>query len=365
MNRLLIPILAIMCCLFLTACEENSGNNLDPCNQKADQTPLLTNISDILIIPAYQDLSQRIVQLSEAINNFVAAPSENTLTAARNTFKIAYLSWQRAAPFEFGPPEAVFLKSTINNFPLNEAALQANLDKGTWNLDAAGTYDKGLPALDFLLYGVAGDDQAIVTYFINTPNAKKYLTDIVSQIKGKVDKVVSDWTKDYRSQFIANTGTAAGTGLSLIINSLNEEYEYIKRDKIGIPSGVVTLGFTNPTKVEAYHSGLSLELLNEALNASEQYFSGKNGIGLDDYLNEVNAMKDGEKLSNVIKAQYQAARTAIQQISNPLSEAVDKQNSTVQDAYTQLVKQIINIKTDMPSVLCVAITYVDNPSDSD
>ncbi|NJL75834.1 MAG: imelysin family protein [Saprospiraceae bacterium] len=365
MNRLFIPMLAMTFCWLLTACEENSGNNFDACNQKADQTPLLTNVSDILIIPAYQDLSQRIAQLSEAVNNFVAAPSESTLAATRSIFKTTYLSWQRAAPFEFGPAEAVFLKSTINNFPLNETVLQDNLNKGTWNLDAAGTYDKGLPALDYLLYGVASDDQAIVTYFMNTPNAKKYLTDVVSQVKGKVDQVVSDWTKDYRAKFIANTGTAAGTGLSLIINSLNEEYEYIKRDKLGIPSGVVTLGFTNPTKVEAYHSGLSLELLNEALNASEQYFLGKNGIGLDDYLNEVDAMKNGEKLSSVIKAQYQAARNAIQQISSPLSEAVDKQNSVVQTAYTQLVKQIINIKTDMPSVLCVAITYVDNPSDSD
>jgi len=364
MKKSFISFLLFVVVLTNFGCEESSGS-LDPCNQKVNQTPFLTNISDMLIIPGYQDLSQRITQLSEGVDNFVASPSEITLNACRSAFKTTYLSWQRAAAFEFGPAEAVFLKSTINNFPLNQTALEANLSKGTWNLEASGTYDKGLPALDYFLFGAGKTEQEIISYFNNTPLAKQYLKDIVLQLKTKVNTVVAAWTKEYRNQFIANTGTAAGTGLSLIINSLNEEYEYIKRDKLGIPSGVITLGFTNPTKVEAYYSGISLDLLKEAIKAHEQYFSGKSGLGLDDYLDEVNAMKNGEKLSTVIKAQYQSVKTAIEALSNPLSEAVDKQNPTVQTAYTQLVKQIVNIKTDMPSVLCVAITYVDNPSDSD
>jgi len=192
----------------------------------------------------------------------------------------------------------------------------------------------------------------------------------VEDIQSRVDQTLNAWKDGYREAFIQNTGNAAGTSLSLLINNLNENYEIVKRDKVGIPSGIVTLGFTNPDKVEAFHSGLSKELILAAVRASDRLFRGESrqgidGFGLDELLQQANAQKDGEPLSRLIKDQYQQVITATEALPAPLSAAVDDNPEVVETAYKELVRQVVQIKTDMPSVLCVAITYVDNPSDSD
>jgi hypothetical protein len=92
---------------------------------------------------------------------------------------------------------------------------------------------------------------------------------------------------------------------------------------------------------------------------------GKNGVGLDDYLRTVGTMKGNETLDAVIQNQFTSALNALDALSNPLSETVNTNNAAVVNAYNELTKQLVYIKTDMPSVLCVAITYIDNPSDSD
>ena len=81
--------------------------------------------------------------------------------------------------------------------------------------------------------------------------------------------------------------------------------------------------------------------------------------------NLVNATKEGESLNVRIQQQFESAKTALAAVPSPLRSAVDDNNDLAVTAYNEITKQIVNLKTDMPSVLCVAITYIDNPSDSD
>ncbi|MCB0614576.1 MAG: peptidase M75, partial [Phaeodactylibacter sp.] len=59
------------------------------------------------------------------------------------------------------------------------------------------------------------------------------------------------------------------------------------------------------------------------------------------------------------------ALDALSLVQAPLSGAIEGNNERVVNAYNEITRQLVNIKTDMPSVLCVSITYVDNASDSD
>jgi hypothetical protein len=104
--------------------------------------------------------------------------------------------------------------------------------------------------------------------------------------------------------------------------------------------------------------------------SSQQIFQGIgvdgiNGEGLDDLLLGLNADKDGVNLSNVIISQYEEIAEKMLAIDGPLSEAVDVDKEDVINAYNSLSEQVIYLKSDMPSVMCIPITYVDNPSDSD
>ena len=189
-------------------------------------------------------------------------------------------------------------------------------------------------------------------------------------MQSKVTQTHDTWKNGYRDSFVTKTGTAAGNSLSQIINSWNENYELIKRNKIGVPSGVLDLNFPLADKVEAVYSGISSSLAVEALNASLSLYlgKGKDGIdrvGLDDFLNEINAEKNEKTLDEVIQEQFANAINAVSALPDPLSEAIENDEMPTVLAYNEITKQVINIKTDLPSVLCISITYVDNPSDSD
>lgn len=364
--------ISILCILLFSTCKDEKGGN--PCESDFDQNSLFTNVADNIIIPAYGQLNDGLLQLRLAAETFAQDSGPVQLDELRFAFAGAYARWQQVAQYEFGPAEQQMLRSRFNNFPVNTAAAEAKIQSGDFSFNNPDAYDQGFPALDYLLYGLAGSDEAILALLASTeqPGYRNYILAVAEEMEQRGLTVWESWkAQGYREAFIGNAGTAAGTSLSLLINNLSEHYEFIKRDKIGIPSGVTTLGITFPEKVEAFYSGLSLSLAEEAIKAAEGLYLGRNlqsgadGPGLDDYLQAVNATKEGQNLNGLIKGQFEKALQALGQVSGPLSQAIREDNESVVNAYNEITRQVVNLKTDMPSVLCVAITYVDNASDSD
>jgi predicted lipoprotein len=360
----LLTLLAFV--LFIAAC----GDDPQPtgCETDFDQEAMFTSLADNLIMPTYAVLKNEVDDLAMKNIAFQANPNPTTLTALRTTFFDAYLTWQKASPYIFGPSEAVFLFNSVNNFPLNVEETETKITAENYDFTSPDAFDKGFPAIDYLLYGIGNNETEIINQFINDAKYLTYLDKVIEDIQTRVDATATGW-ETYRATFITNTGTAAGSSLSLIVNAFNQNYEYIKRDKLGIPSGVLTLGFTNPTKVEAYYSGYSSEMAITALMSSQEFYLGRRDglLGLDDYLQKIGTMKGDKTLDAVIQEQFQIAISTVQDLgtTKSLSELVETETQSVVNAYNEVTKQLINIKTDMPSVLCVSITYIDNPSDSD
>jgi len=365
MKNLNYQFLLLLAVLF-SACDATVEN---PCDVEFDQLAMFQNYANSIIIPAVTDLYNSVNTLETATSNFTNSPTVSTLETLRNTWFDAYIVAQTATMYNFGPAETIFLRSSINNFPLDVDVVNTNIQSGSYDFDMPDAYDKGFPALDYLLYGIGTNEAEILEKYTTHADASKYiqyLSDVVLDIKTRTDAVYAGWnTNGYDATFNTNTGTAAGTSLSLLVNQFNLSYELIKRDKIGIPSGILTLGFTNPNKVEAFYSGRSLELAAVALNAAKEFYSGGNGIGLDDLVLAIGATKNDESLDLLIKNQFTSAENALAALSGKLSDEVDNNADDVEMAYNELSKQVIHIKTDLPSVMCVSITYVDNPSDSD
>ena len=374
MKYLKIIVLVIVGTLLFQACKDDDGVT-DLCSNSFDQTAMFENVADNIIVPTYQRLQEKVDALATQTDLFLDLTNENELGKLRLAFKEAYIVWQEAAQFEFGPAEEIFLRNSLNNFPVNVSQVEFNIENETNNFDQPDTYDQGFPALDYLLYGVGGNDDLVATvtvYLVNSDREKykTYLDAIVKNMQQKVDQTTNGWQNGFRDSFVGNTGTAAGTSLSSIINVWNENYELIKRNKIGVPSGVLDLNFPLPTKVEAFYSGISSELASTALKAAERLYlgigeNGTNGKSLDDFLQEVGAQKNGTTLDEVIKNQFTSAINAVTALPDPLSEDIDNDEAPIVNAYNEITKQVVNIKTDLPSVLCVSITYVDNASDSD
>ena len=150
------------------------------------------------------------------------------------------------------------------------------------------------------------------------------------------------------------------------------EYKfYVRRWKVGLPLCVFN-GFTQqelPHLVECYFSGKSLQNLNRSVNSINKfligagYSSSDNGLGLDDYMNFVNAESSSDQLSNVIDNQFTNILEKVNNLPGTLENDIINNKPMVQETYQELQKLVPLIKVDMTSALGVLITYQDNDGD--
>lgn len=349
-----------------TSCNKETSSS---CNADYDQGALFRNMADAVIIPSFTKSKNSVADLDIKIDAFVDNPTSDNLAAVRTSFRTAYLDWQTTEYFNFGPSESIQLNTKMNNFPVSAALLEANISFGEYNLDAPDNYYSGFPALDYLLYGVGDDDAAILAKYTSDENAQEYLdylSTVIDLMLAKLNVATEEWTNNYRNSFIGNEGTADGTSISLILNSLNENFENTRRARLGIPSGFHELNVPAfPDKVEGYYSGLSLELLKRNMQSAKDYFNGLNGEGIDDYLEYSGMTKENINLEIAINNQFDATINALNEIPETLAQSIVDFPTEIQDAYVPLANQVVLLKTDTPSALCVSITYIDNASDSD
>lgn len=358
----------------LSSCKDDEMTG-DPCVSNFNQKAMFENVADNLILPQLKVFQTSVDDLHIAVSEFTDNADTESYSVLLAALTDSWTKWQNVAQYSFGPAEEVFLRNSLNNFPLNIEEIQTKIMSGNTDFSSPDDFDKGFPALDYLFLRI--DEMifvpSIIDFYKSSADAephKNYALAVIEDIKTRTDAVVSKWEGAYRNEFVNNTGTAAGTSLSLIINGLNQNYELIKREKLGVPSGVLTLGFPQPNNVEALGLRISKELAIEALKASKNLYLGVgvnnvNGLGLDDYLQEVNALKSEEKLDDLIQSQFERAILAIESIEGVLRDEATENTDIVESAYAEVAKNLVNLKTDLPSVLCVSITYIDNPSDSD
>jgi len=345
--------------IFFGAC---SGENEQNAQVNFDKKAFFENLADKIIIPAYQTFKNQADNLDKSIQNFTQNPTENSLLEAQKNLKTTYLAWQACSVFEIGEAENQLLRSNLNTFPTNTTQIKSNIASGNYNLaTAANLSAKGLPALDYLLHGIGTPAQSLV--FFQNNNAKKYLLDLSAEIKTKSELVLAAWLGNYRATFINATGTDVGSSLGVLVNQINLDYEVIKNPKIGIPLGIKTLGEPLVDKTEAFYGGYSVELALRNLEAIQNLYLGGSGLGLDDYLDAYQAKYNDISLNEAIKKQFEAAKTALKAVPDPLSESIKKNPTSVNKAYLELQKQVVLLKTDMPSVLGVLITYQDSDGD--
>jgi predicted lipoprotein len=340
-----------------------------------DRGPMLNNIGNNIIIPAYENMLASSEALSTAATSFTTTPDAASLNTLREIFFNTYKAWQYCAPYEFGPAEAIYLRSSVNTYPTNKSEINSNIGSGTYDFNSISSVDaKGLPALDYLLYGLAETDEAILAFYTTDSNAskyKQYILDLVADINARVSTVYEGWIEtggNYISAFVSKTGNDVGSSSGILVNSMNQYYERDLRDlKIGYPVGIRSLGVPLPNYCEALYSKNSIALANESLIAMQNLFLGfsdENGIGFDDYLVAVGAQYNNKTLAEAIDEQFTTTINKVTLIPEPFSQTVENAGVETDDAaYVELQKLAVLLKAEMPSKLGILITYQDNDGD--
>lgn len=357
----------------LVACSSDNDKNT-PANN-FDRKAMLTNWADNIIIPSYQNYQSKVQILVSNTAAFTAAPTEAGLSDLRTSWLEAYKAYQYAAIYSFGMADQVSFTQCTNTYPTDAAGIESNITSGTYNLTLFSQFVRqGFPALDYLINGLGTNDTLIVGFYTSNTNAsgyKTYLTAVSNRLKANADAILNDWNSGFRDSYIANNGTAVSSSVSITTNTF---VKFLERDvrtaKVGIPAGILSAGVTFPEKVEGYYkSDVSKDLLLVSIKAAQDFFNGKHfdstvtGESLKSYLDYLNSVRDGQKLSNVINNQFASVNTISNTLNNNFSQQVFSDNTKMVAVYNVIQQNVIYVKLDMMQALNITIDYVDGDGD--
>ena len=374
--RYSIIFLAVIIALALGCSKSGSSGKTNNGGTSSNSDSVLVNIGTNIVLPSYQGLAGSANSLDSAIRDFNTGPNATKLGNVQTLFKTAYLAWEAVSAYNYFGSAAnnTPVLSALNVFPTNATLIDSNVKVGSINITAfANTAARGFPALDYLLYGAGAGTLTNYTTDAAATNRQNYLAAVSADIKTEVTAVLNGWSAsggNFLNTFVTGSGTSVSSSLGLLINSMDEDFEILKNDRLGIPLGLIPVGVVSPVlpkEVEAYYSGISVQLAVAQLKAIQGIYLGTghngNGSGLINYLIQAKAQYNGGLLSDTIKAAFAANLTALQAVPDPLAQTIQTNPATAQTAFALSQKLVALLKTDMPSSLGVLITYGDNDGD--
>lgn len=340
---------------------------------------MLIHWADNIIIPSYHNFKLKFDTMLTESEEFTALPSNESLASFRSAWVDAYAEWQKVELFEFGPADRYTLRNFFNIYPADVAGIDANILDPLANMDVPNSYPRqGFPALDYLINGVASDDNGIIEYYTTGDDAAKriaYLSKLIGRMNTLVTNVITEWNGSYKDTFTSSTGLDIGSSTGIVVNAYVLNYErYIRSGKIAIPAGIVAgvSGTAYPEKVEGYFKkDISKLLAKNAEDATAGFFNGINvtteadGPSFKSYLDALGAKDSstGTLLSEIINDQFSVIDSKLNLLSSNFYEEVLNNNQAMKDTYTEMQKAVRLLKVDMTSAMSVTITYTDNDGD--
>ncbi|SFB40324.1 imelysin family protein [Algoriphagus aquimarinus] len=372
-NKVLILFLLLAA---MSSCVDSTEKITQP-DVSNDRKEMLTFWVEELILPSYAEFDKDLQAMVISAEEFTTNPTEASLSAFRTSWTEAYISWQNVEMYEVGPAEKYTLRSFYNIYPADVAGIQNNINSGTANLNLPSAYaQQGFPALDFLLNGVAAQDENILAFYQDSEKGAQrlsYVNVLVSRMNTLLDQVISDWKGTAKADFISRTGLDIGSSTASLVNAYVLYYErHVRSGKFGIPSGatIASAGTPNPDKVEAYYKkDISGKLAKTAQLAFSNFFNGiangKQGPSLKSYLNSIDA-KDpstGKLLSEYINEQFSIIENLVEALSDDYYYQIETDNDAMVKVYQEMQKAVRILKVDMTSAMSITITYTDNDGD--
>jgi len=343
-----------------------------------DRQVLLSNLVDNILIPAYQNFYSELNEFDIAISNFQSAATSNNLQDIRIKFIEAYKLWQHVEMFNIGYAEEIFYGSKMNIYPTNVSRISVNINSTNSDLDTNPNQfsAQGFPAIDYMLYGIAGSDQEFIELYGENSGDNPtfdYLNLIVDRMVVNTDAVMNDWLEN-KDNFINSTGNTSGSSLNMLANDFIYYYEKsFRTNKFGIPAGVWS-GIL-PQNVESFYArSLSKVLAEESLKASKNFFLGIHydsdidGEGLYDYiayLDDINYSDNTDYLGlqDAILESMDDSRDKINVLGDDFINQIENDNYKMLETFDAIQDGVVLMKTNMLSLLGISVDYFDADGD--
>ena len=375
MNFIKKSFYSVLVVCLIIACSSDTEDDIIQINE-FDRSEILTNYVDNIIIPRHNDFKSEIDNLKIAVDEFVESPISSTYDNLHNQWLITYKKWQHIEMFNIGKAEEINFLNTINTYPVDELRINENIDSRKFNLTSSNDWScQGLSGIDYMLHGIDNSKENVILKYSNNSNYGEYLKNLLDIIINNTDQVVNHWSEN-KNSFVNSSGNSNTSSLNMLTNDFVYYFEKgLRTNKIGIPVGYFSGGNVFPDKVEAYYSSknsfndVSKELAKEALIASENLFigrssSGSKGPSLKTYLDYIySADVNKNNLSPIILSNFQSANDAINELDKSFVNQINSDKSKMLNAFDKLQALVVNMKTDMLSILSIQVDYIDADGD--
>ena len=375
MKKIKFFLLSIFSVFLIIACSSESDENQ---NQVADfdRSSILKNYADNIIIPRYNNFKADLDDLKTVVDEFASNPNSANFDKVHNQWFKAYKTWQHVEMFNIGKAEQIMYFNTINTYPVDELRINENINSKRYDLSNANDWSsQGLSGVDYMLHGIEDNKEKVIQKYVDDTYYGDYLKNLLVIMTSNTDDIVQDWPT-YKDTFVQSSGNSNSSSLNMITNDFVYYFEKgLRANKIGIPAGVYSGGNTLPSKVEAYYSSknsfqdISKDLAKEAVIASENLFLGKssngvNGPSLKTYLDYIyNSDVNKENLSPIISSNFQKAKEAIDLLDSNFVNQINNDKTKMLNAFDKLQAIVVNMKTDMLSLLSIQVDYIDADGD--
>jgi predicted lipoprotein len=179
----------------LSAC--GSDNDDDNTSFDFDATPMITNLTEDVIVAGYVDLNTKAEAFVAAITTLSTDKTEANLAAAQQAWKDVRQPWEQGESHIFGPVDSLSIDPHLDSWPLNTSDLQALLEnQDSFTADSVRNSNddvQGFHTMEFLLFGDGVED--------NT-KAITEMTDLEIEYLAATAEVFNGYTQDLEDAWL-------------------------------------------------------------------------------------------------------------------------------------------------------------------
>lgn len=350
----------------LSSCQNTSGReSASAPSQAFTKESMLENIFSFGILPTHATFTMECRLLDSTSALFVATPTQQTLSDLQAQWVKTKQAWKACELYSLAEVKDNFLHNKIDKWPTNPRLLTNNLE-GDIELNEAfvegsGSTSKGLPALEYFLFSPSP-----LADFTSDPFSERrrlYVKALTENLLVRSEDLENVWI-NIQAEFMGATENFSKGSVNELVNAQVGLLEKILNDKLGKPLGKTRADQIDPSKAEAYLSGVSLSLIESNLISFKAGFQGDPAKpGFDDLLDNEEAKVDDVLLSEAILTQLDKCIQKVAAINDPLTIRLEDQREALDELYGMIIDLLFLVKVDMANNLGILVTFNDTDGD--
>jgi predicted lipoprotein len=332
------------------------------CQRAPQKSQVLAAMVREVAVPLHRSLDGESRALATAVSSFTAAPSAETLAAARAIWKETAVAWRRAFAFREGPLLETSALLRAAYWPPNPKLYPAMLADGqpidAGRIEEVGVEAKGLFVIEALLFE-GGEPGAALSLWQGPAGARRgELVKALANDVASYGRVVAGRLDTGGEAFATSYGNAGQGSLNRLVNQFIETIEGIAVNRLQLVVGLSDSHLLRASEVEGWPSGSSRELALAPILASQQLYLGGPSGGVSALVRHASPEQDEH-----LRAAFALSVARIEALGAPLEQVVSQRRAALEDAAAVTRALEVLVKTELANALGVTLTFVSGDGD--